>query len=256
MSEARTGDATRGVSRLRLARAIEDAALSPSEPHPCSYLPGRSARAIALLPGRLPPGLYHGLMDLNFRRSGRIFYRPTCAGCRECRAIRVPVARFRADRTQRRCWRRNRDLDVEASGPAPTAEKHALYERYLRARHRGQMDCSWEEFQSFLYESPIDTLEVTYRLGGRLMAVGIVDEEPDALSTVYCYFDPDERVRGLGVFNVLWTVEHARARGVPHVYLGYYVAGSSTMSYKARFRPHELLVDGNRWVEGPTARTW
>jgi arginine-tRNA-protein transferase len=237
------------VSRPGLARAIERAALPASDPHPCSYLPGRSARSIAFLPGPLPPGVYHGLMDLNFRRSARIFYRPSCGGCRECRAIRLPVERFETDRSQRRCWRRNRDLSVQLGLPAPTAEKHALYARYLRERHGGEMDRSWEEFRSFLYQSPIETLEVTYRLGERLMAVGILDVEPEALSTVYSYFDPDERARGLGTFNVLWTLEHARARGIPYVYLGYYVAGSASMSYKARFRPHELLMDG-RWVAG------
>jgi len=81
------------------------------------------------------------------------------------------------------------------------------------------------------------------------MAVGILDEEPEALSTVYCYFDPEERTRGLGVFNVLWTLDYARTCGIPYVYLGYYVAGSPSMSYKASFRPHELL-DGTRWVDG------
>jgi arginine-tRNA-protein transferase len=253
VTDARRQETTR-VSRLRLARAIEEAALPPGDPHPCSYLPGRTARAVAFLPGPLPPGVYHGLMDLNFRRSGRIFYRPSCGGCRECRAIRVPVARFEADRSQRRCRRRNRDLSVEVGRPVPTREKHALYARYLRARHGGEMDRSWEEFRSFLYQSPIETWEVVYRLGERLMAVAILDEEPEALSTVYCYFDPDERARGLGVFNVLWTLEHARARGIPYVYLGYYVAGSATMSYKADFRPHGLLEDGARWAEAEPLR--
>jgi len=221
--------------------------LTRSEPHPCSYLPGRSARSVVLFPGRLEPGLYHGLMDLNFRRSGRIFYRPVCDACQECRAIRVRAETFRPSRSQRRCRARNRDLSVTAGPPVPSAEKHALYQSYLRIRHDGQMDRSWEEFCSFLYASPVRTLEVVYRRGERLMAVGILDEEPEALSTVYCYFDPAETARGLGVFNVLWTIEHARARGIPYVYLGYYVAGSPKMAYKADFGPHELLDDRGRW---------
>ena len=37
----------------------------------------------------------------------------------------------------------------------------------------------------------------------RLVEVGIVDVEPDALNTVYCYFDPILAGRSLGIFNIL-----------------------------------------------------
>ena len=40
-------------------------------------------------------------------------------------------------------------------------------------------------------------------------------------------------------------LDHIRAaltRGLPHVYLGYWVRGSDKMDYKARFRPMEALT--------------
>lgn len=247
MSRVGSGKGAR-EKMLRLTRATLEVGVEPGAPHPCSYLPGRWARALFILPTGFEPGLYQGLMDLNFRRSGRVFYRPACYACQECRAIRVRVEAFRPTRSQRRCRARNRDLSVTVGAPEPTAEKHALYERYLKARHGdGEMDRSWQEFCSFLYASPVKTLEVVYRLAERLMAVGIVDEEPEALSTVYCYFDPARAARGLGVFNVLWTIELARARNIPNVYLGYYVAGSAKMAYKAAFGPHEILDSSGQW---------
>ena len=68
-----------------------------------------------------------------------------------------------------------------------------------------------------------------------------------ALSAVYFYFDPELEPRSPGTFNVLWLIEEARRRALPWLYLGYYVAGSPRMAYKAGFHPHQLLDDERRW---------
>jgi arginine-tRNA-protein transferase len=231
----------------RLAEAIERIELPLSPPSPCPYLPGRRATHASLLPAPLLPGVYHSLMDLNFRRAGRVFYRPSCGECRECRMTRVSVAHFEPSRAQRRCSRRNADLDVRVGRPEPDTSKLALYRRYLAARHDGQMQGSPDEFHGFLYESPLDTLEIVYRHQGRVVAVGIADAEPQALSAVYCYFDPDLAPRSLGVFNVLRLLEEARRRGCSWLYLGFYVASCAAMSYKEDYRPCELLLADGSW---------
>jgi arginine-tRNA-protein transferase len=232
---------------LRLAEAIERIRLPIGPATACPYLPGREARHASLLPAPLLPGVYHSLMDLNFRRAGRVFYRPRCEGCDECRMIRVPVHEFRPSRAQRRCGRRNADLEVSVGEPEPDPEKLALYRRYLGHRHDGQMQGSPEEFHGFLYSSPLETLELVYRLEGRVVAVGLADAEPEALSAVYCYFDPELERRSLGVFNVLRLVEEARLRRSTWVYLGFYVAGCAAMSYKAGYRPCELFRSDGGW---------
>jgi arginyl-tRNA--protein-N-Asp/Glu arginylyltransferase len=227
----------------RLREILERGSLGPEETFACPYLPGRSARRV-LVAAPAVPGLYHALMDANFRRLGPLFYKPLCDGCAECRMLRVPVADFAPSRSQRRCLSRNADLSVTIGSPEPTPEKHALYQRYLDARHDGQMDGSLEEFERFLYASPVDSAEVVFRLGERIVAVGIVDREPLAWSAVYCYFEPDLPGRSLGVLNVLTLVGECRRRGVPHLYLGYYVRECAAMVYKASFRPCELLSAG------------
>jgi arginine-tRNA-protein transferase len=113
------------------------------------------------------------------------------------------------------------------------------------------MSGDWDSFCDFLYSSPINTLEVAYYLGETLVGAGILDVEPEAVSTVYCYFDPDLPARSIGTFNILWTIEYCRLRGIPYVYLGYYVANSRQMRYKINFRPCELLSDDDSWGPSP-----
>jgi arginine-tRNA-protein transferase len=235
--------AQRSQERTRdgFARALDAARPEPGAPFPCPYLPGREARQLTVLPQPLRPGAYHALMDLNFRRLGRVFYRPACEGCGECRILRLPVAELRLRRSQRRCLERNRDVRLAIGPPQPTAEKWELYRRYLAARHDGAMDGSWEEFTGFLYNSAIETREVVYTVEGRLLAACLVDCEPLAWSAVYCYSDVSEARRAPGVLNVLSLVEQCRARRVPWLYLGYYVRGSRAMAYKAGFAPSEVL---------------
>lgn len=233
------------VAALRLA--IVRSGQEPGYEHTCPYLPGRHCRELAFRVEDLEPGVYHALMDLNFRRSGSIVYRPECRGCQECRAIRVPVEAFQPNRSQTRCWRNGRGLSIEVGPPILTDEKHALYRSYLAARHDRQMSDALESLEDFLYCSPLRTQEVVYRRAGRLAAVGIFDVEPAALSTVYCYYDPADERASPGTFNVLWSIDYARRLNIPHVYLGYYIRDCSKMNYKIRFRPCELLRPDGSW---------
>jgi len=232
------------IHEERTRRIAERLELEPPEAGPsfdCPYLAGRKARYVSLLARAPQPGIYHSLMDLNFRRTGPFFYRTACDGCSECSMLRVRVTEFRPSRSQARAWSRNRGVSVEVGPPSPTEEKHALYERYLETRHDGRMASSWEEMAG-LYESPIETIEVVYRVAGRLVGVGLADAEPAALSAVYFYFDPLEARRSLGVFNILWLIEECRRTRRPYLYLGYFVRDSPKMSYKSAYRPSEVLL--------------
>lgn len=195
----------------------------------------------------LDPAVYQVLMDSGFRRSGRVVYRPVCDGCRECVPLRVPVESFRPSRSQRRVLRRNPDLCVEIGPPACSEEKWRLYVDYLRYQHDGTMSEGFEGFREYLYGSPTDTIEMTYRLGEHILAVGIVDSCPDCLSSVYCFFDPAEARRSLGVFSALFEIAECRRRGLPFWYAGFYVRECPRMNYKAGYRPGELLCPDGTW---------
>ena len=218
--------------------------------HPCNYLPDRTARTRAILAKQLPANVYHAFMDAGFRRSGTILYQPVCAGCRDCRSIRVPVRNFTPSKSQRRCWRYNQNITVSSAVPIASDEAYALYMRYVRHWHgRASDEDSPEAFQRFLYESPVNSLEFKYRDdSGKLIAVGICDVSSASLSSVYFYFDPDEHRRSLGTFGALYELEYAKANAIDHYYLGYWIDGCETMQYKNRFRPCELLGTDGKWT--------
>jgi len=221
-----------------------------SEPHPCPYLPNRQAREEVFVARALDPEGYHVFMDMGWRRSGCLLYRPRCEGCNECVPIRVPTATFRRSRSQRRVWRRNRDVTVHVARPSLTEEKWRLYAGYLHGRHDGIMSDDYDDLARFLYRSPVRSLEVSYRLGDRLIGTGIIDVSRRAVSTVYFFFDPEFSRRSPGVFSVLWEIEWCRARHIPYYYLGFYVREARTMSYKADYRPHEILGENGQWQPG------
>ncbi len=81
---------------------------------------------------------------------------------------------------------------------------------------------------------------------GELLAVALTDWMEDGLSMVYSFFAPEESRRSLGTFMILDHIERARAFGLPHLYLGYWIEESPKMAYKAHFRPFEILI-GNQW---------
>jgi len=232
-----------------IARMIASTLCQTGAEFPCPYVRGRIARFSGFDCDRpLPEGLYDSLMQVNFRRNGSVVYRPNCRNCSDCRMIRIPVDGFHPNRSQERCARRNLDLTVTVEPAAPTDEKHALYERYLEARHSSEapdddaMDGSRDEFESFLYTSCVNTDDLVFRDGGgKLVAVSVIDREPRSLSAVYCYYEPEESARrSLGTFNILTLVEEARRRELEYVYLGYWLGDSRKMSYKAAFRPSEI----------------
>ena len=62
------------------------------------------------------------------------------------------------------------------------------------------------------------------------------------MSAVYTFYDPALEARGLGTHAILRQIELARERGLPHLYLGYWIERHPKMDYKARFKPLELLT--------------
>jgi arginine-tRNA-protein transferase len=221
--------------------------------HPCGYWPERQARDLVLDPvDPMLPALYGPSLAMGFRRSGSHVYRPHCAGCQACTPVRIPVERFRASRSQKRCLNRNADLRVLARPAARSEESFELYRRYVQLRHPGggMDDPSHADFDGFLSCTWSPTMFLEFRLGERLLGVAVTDVLPDSLSAVYTFYAPEEPERGLGTFAILTQIEHAKQLGLPYLYLGFWLDGHPKMDYKRKFRPLERL-DGREWIDDP-----
>jgi leucyl-tRNA---protein transferase len=136
--------------------------------------------------------------------------------------------------------------------PVVTRPKLDLYDRYhaYQAAAKGWPDHGPKDvdnYREFFTHNPVPVEEWQYTLADRLVGVGYVDRLPAGLSAIYFFYDPAERDRGLGTWNVLNTIDRAAELGLPHVYLGYHVPESASLEYKANFSPNEVLGLDGAW---------
>ncbi len=226
----------------RFSRRLRTLPVVRLEPHRCAYLPDRTARLALALPPVRSGRHYEQLLRLGFRRSGVYCYTTDCPGCRACIPLRVPVETFRRSRSQRRVWRRNRDVRVTVRRPCCDTLRYELFCRHQAAQFDRPMCPTIDDLRETLFESPIETLELDYWLEAHLIGVGIVDLCPDALSSVYFFFDPDHARRSPGTFSALVEIDLAHQWARRWWYAGYWIRDCPTMRYKSAFRPHELLA--------------
>lgn len=239
-----------GHYRSMVLTSINKLRFVQTTPHTCSYLDNKIATNVFVDPNeQLGAEHYNGLARYGFRRSGNHVYRPYCANCQACIPFRVLTHSFTPDRSQRRCLKRNADLQISTRDTIDTDDCYQLYARYICARHRnGDMyPPDREQYRDFLSNPWSSTQYLVFSdATGKVVSIAVCDVVGDGLSAMYSFFDPDAEKRSLGVFNILYQIQIANTLSLPYLYLGYWIKECQKMAYKSSYKPYELLID-NEW---------
>lgn len=153
-------------------------------------------------------------------------------------------------------------LEIRMRRSAFDPEEFALYKRYqVEVHHDKPEDVKESSYKSFLVDTPLifvppaeegtsfcgfGSFHQQYLIDGHLVAVGVVDILPSCLSSKYLFWDPDLAFLSLGKYSALQEIQWVQQANkycpsMEYYYLGYYIHSCPKMTYKAAYRPSELL---------------
>ncbi|KAK4902659.1 Arginyl-tRNA--protein transferase 1 [Elasticomyces elasticus] len=139
-----------------------------------------------------------------------------------------------------------------------TPEKFALFSNYQKhVHHETDADITRDGFKRFLCGSPLHrhddstdgkplgSYHQCYRLDGRLIAMGVLDLLPHAVSGVYFLYHSDFEKWSFGKLSALREAALAMEQGYDYYYMGYYIHGCAKMRYKGDYKPQYVLDYGS-----------
>lgn len=146
-------------------------------------------------------------------------------------------------------------LEVNLEADSCTEEKHDVMLRYQTQIHKDPASrWSRASFTRFLCNGldrkvlkvrgktmKLGSHHMCYRLDGKVVAVGVLDLLPHAVSSVYLFYDPDYQEWDWGKISALHEIALALEKGYEYYYMGFYIHSCTKMRYKGRFEPSHIL---------------
>ncbi|KAJ2681225.1 Arginyl-tRNA--protein transferase 1 [Coemansia spiralis] len=164
-------------------------------------------------------------------------------------------------------------VDMRIESASFSEEKYKVFERYQREIHNDKKPTR-HGFRDFLCSSPLIPQRIStpastkeskastqqvlpnndfgsyhqcYYIKNRLVAVGVIDILPKCVSSVYLFYDTEFSYLSLGSYSSLREIALVRQLhryvhpDINYYYMGYYIPSCSKMTYKARWRPSDML---------------
>ena len=215
---------------------------------PCPYLDGEVARMPMRMPmGRVSLWQTDWRLAAGHRRTGEFIYQTNCPSCSACQPARVICKDYVFSKNAKRVLSKNdQQFDQKFSAPCSNQARIDLFNlhRTSRGLSVNDSDIDHEGYEWGFVRSCMNSFEIAYWQDQRLVCVALCDLGKTSLSAVYTFYDPEFAENSIGTYSILKQIQYCQNRGLEHLYLGYYVADSPHMHYKARFAPQERLIDG------------
>ncbi|MFT7003023.1 MAG: arginyl-tRNA--protein-N-Asp/Glu arginylyltransferase [Sulfurimonas sp.] len=186
------------------------------------------------------------LIERGYRRFGKMYFRPICLGCDECKSIKIDVKNFKFSKSQKIFIKKATFIKSYIQIPTMTQAHLDLFEKYhLHMEEKKGWQHNQTSPQNY-YSSFVNGhngfgYEVLYYDGDKLIGVDLIDILKDGISSIYFYYDPDYSKYGLGTLSLLNQIKFAASQDKAWIYLGYYVKECPSLSYKANYMPYLTL---------------
>ncbi len=186
------------------------------------------------------------LIERGYRRFGKMYFRPICSICEECKSIKIDVKNFKFSSSQKRVLKKASHIKNFIQTPTISQEHLDLFEKYhLHMKEKKEWEYNQTNPENY-YSSFVNGhngfgYEVLYYDEEKLIGVDLIDILENGISSIYFYYDPDYMKYSLGKLSLLLQIKFAKERNKDWIYLGYYVKECSSLSYKADYKPFLTL---------------
>ena len=233
---------------IKTKNILENSIYLVTKTAPCPYITGRFEKRIAT-DISFNSSVHDELTINGFRRVENWMYRPACDNCNACKSYRVIIDEFKLTKSLKRVVNNLNNLNIKIINNTATDEHYKLFKKYQSQRHAGgsMSQMTEDDFISMIEISSVETYLMEFRDNFRnLLGVILIDIHKKTLSAVYSFFNPDYSKFGLGNFMIAKCLMYGKDKNYKYLYLGYYIEEVSSMAYKIRFKPGQML-EGNNW---------
>ncbi|MBL0690711.1 MAG: arginyltransferase [SAR324 cluster bacterium] len=222
--------------------------LSRYDNGPCPYLPNLGWSIESFYSKNVSAEEFEKLINQGYRRSGFLYYHNICENCQQCIPLRVDVKSFTLSKSQKKIWRKNNDIKFKIiKKPKATSQLYELYRQYISKKHQIN-EISFDMFKDSLMEGPDYSRVINYYLGEKLVSASWIDVLPTGINSQYSAYSPDYANRSLGSYTALSEIKLAKKLKLDWYYLGFWVKDCSSMNYKSKYQPCQVL--------SPTSKKW
>lgn len=222
----------------------------------CSYLLDKSQNTHYKVISECSLAQCEALIERGYRRFGKMYFRPICSDCDECKSIKIDVENFSFTKSQRRVLNKAKNIKNYIQRPTISKTHLELFEKYhLYMKDKKGWEYTPSTAQSY-YNSFVDAhnsfgYEVLYFMDEILVGVDLIDILEDGISSIYFYYDPDYEQYSLGRLSLYNQIMFAKKSQKRWIHLGYYVKDCPSLSYKSHYEPYLTLEGKPNFYEEP-----